>query len=141
MVAEPLLDPDDLSVGDYLGHWLRHARGRVRAKTHDGYGALLRIHAVPRIGAIPLAGLRALHLQRLYADLGGAPRRREEVRRLEVDLGNSRTDLRGSGPAEDDRTASSAARRASNASAYPISARRPRRAARSWAGWVRQFAG
>jgi len=61
----------DLTLGAYLGQWLAHARGRVRAKTLDGYEALVRIHATPMLGEIALSALRPLDLQRAYAQLLG----------------------------------------------------------------------
>ena len=33
----------DLITGDYLSQWLRHARGRLRPKTHEGYRGVSRL--------------------------------------------------------------------------------------------------
>jgi integrase len=65
---ETRVSPDAASIttADYLEQWLAHARGRVRAKTHDGYRGLVRLYARPGIGTIPLADLRPLDLQGLY---------------------------------------------------------------------------
>lgn len=62
---------EPLTVGVYLDQWLAHARGRVRAKTHDGYGCLIRLYALPHLGPVPLCEVRPLLIQRLYADLLG----------------------------------------------------------------------
>ena len=71
------LEPGQLTVGSYLGRWLSHARGRVRPKTFDGYEALVRCHANPALGHLPLGHLHPLHLQELYSQLlEGAPGRR-----------------------------------------------------------------
>ncbi len=43
--------------------------GRVRPKTLEGYENLLRRHAMPRIGAVPLAELTPLVIQELYTSL------------------------------------------------------------------------
>ena len=43
-----------------------HARGRVRATTYTGYEYLIRVHAVPALGDVPLSELSPLHFQRLY---------------------------------------------------------------------------
>jgi integrase-like protein len=51
---------DELDVGGYLRQWLAHARGRVRAVTYEGYEALLRRHAMPRIGHLQLRHLQLL---------------------------------------------------------------------------------
>ena len=58
-----------ISVGDYLDAWLAHVKGRVRQRTHEGYEALIRIHAKPAIGEIGLADLRPLDLQELYSSV------------------------------------------------------------------------
>ena len=55
-------------MADYFDQWLHHSKGRVRAKTHDGYRGLIRLYAAPGIGAIYLADLRPLDLQGLYSD-------------------------------------------------------------------------
>jgi integrase len=62
-------DRNELDVGGYLRQWLAHARGRVRAVTYEGYEALLRRHAMPRIGHLQLRELRPLHIQNLYGEL------------------------------------------------------------------------
>jgi integrase len=59
----------ELDVGTYLQQWLAHARGRVRAVTYEGYEALLRLHALPRIGHLGLHDLGPLDIQDLYGDL------------------------------------------------------------------------
>ena len=58
-----------VSTGVYLFQWLRHCRGRVRSKTHEGYAGLIRLYASPGIGHVPLSRLHPLHLQGLYASL------------------------------------------------------------------------
>src|SRR6059036_3230238 len=59
----------DLITGDYLSQWLRHARGRLRPKTHEGYQGVIRLYASPGIGGVPLSLLHPLHLQHLYSEL------------------------------------------------------------------------
>ena len=58
-----------LSVGEYLAGWLAHARGRVRAVTYEGYEVLLRRHALPVLGDLPLTELTPLQVQGLYSSL------------------------------------------------------------------------
>jgi len=65
---------NDLTVGEYLHHWLAHAKGRVRATTYDGYESLVRLHALPVLGEVALCDLHPLHVQGLYADLLTTPR-------------------------------------------------------------------
>jgi integrase len=70
--AQALSDPFEpapLTVEAYFAQWLAHAKGRVRAKTYDGYIGLLRLYAIPALGPVPLKELRPLVLQGLYSDL------------------------------------------------------------------------
>jgi integrase len=67
--TEPKAVP--LTVGDYAEQWLAHARGRVRAKTYDGYVGLMRLYALPALGPVALKDLKPLVLQGLYSDLLG----------------------------------------------------------------------
>jgi integrase len=64
-------DSEVLTVGSYFDQWLAHARGRVRAKTYDGYSCLIRLYALPRLGPIPLGEVGPLQIQRLYGELLG----------------------------------------------------------------------
>src|SRR6266852_4948737 len=58
-----------VSVEAYLRRWLAHARGRVRVVTYEGYESLLRLHAFPSLGRLPLDGVGPLDLQDLYGRL------------------------------------------------------------------------
>jgi integrase len=58
-----------MSVSEFLDLWLGHVRERVRATTYEGYECLLRCHVPTELRARPLAELRPLALQRVYADL------------------------------------------------------------------------
>jgi hypothetical protein len=70
MIEADVLDQhQDPSLGHYLKEWLAHARGRVRATTYAGYEYLIRCHAVPALGEVPLSELSPLHFQRLYSSL------------------------------------------------------------------------
>ena len=57
------------TVGLYLIQWLSHARGRVRARTWQGYEGLIRLYALPSIGDLDLVTLQPLDLQHLYSRL------------------------------------------------------------------------
>ena len=67
--AEAYRVGDSGTVRGFLGDWLAHVRGRVRASTYEGYEVMLRLHAMPALGDLPLASLTPLHLQRLYGSL------------------------------------------------------------------------
>lgn len=70
MIEAQVLEQDqDPSLAHYLKEWLAHARGRVRATTYQGYEYLIRVHAVPALGEVPLSELSPLHFQRLYSSL------------------------------------------------------------------------
>jgi integrase len=62
----------DLDVASYLKQWLGYMRGRVRPGTFGAYECMLRLYAIPALGAIPLAELHPLQIQQLYGDLLGA---------------------------------------------------------------------
>jgi integrase len=63
----------ELSLRAYALEWLAHARGRVRAKTYEGYEGLFRLYALPALGDVPIGELTPLHLQRLYSGLLSPP--------------------------------------------------------------------
>jgi hypothetical protein len=52
--AADLREHDPVTVCAFLTSWLDHARGRVRAKTHDGYQAQIRLYALPRLEGVLL---------------------------------------------------------------------------------------
>jgi len=57
------LEPGRVKYAQLAERWLSHAGTRVRATTLTRYEQLLRLHVIPRIGALPLARLRPAHLQ------------------------------------------------------------------------------
>jgi integrase len=59
---------DRQTVASYLEGWLATTEPSLRPRTYIRYEQLLRIHALPLVGKLPLAQLSAQHLQRLYAD-------------------------------------------------------------------------
>ena len=66
MIGENPSAASDLLVAAYFDQWLAHVPTRVRIKTWEGYEALLRLHATPALGAIPLAEVKPLDVQRGY---------------------------------------------------------------------------
>ena len=63
--------PSRLSVSAYFGEWLERQAHKVEAgsmkrRTFERYQELVRLHAAPTLGAIPLAKLRAIHIERAY---------------------------------------------------------------------------
>lgn len=60
--------PTKLTFADHAGEWLNaYVRTKLRQTTAEGYESLLRQHALPNIGTIPLPKLGPADLQRLYA--------------------------------------------------------------------------
>lgn len=61
--------PSKQTVGEYLDLWLAGIQSTVRYSTWKGYRSYVRTHVVPALGRIPLQGLTAAHLNKLYANL------------------------------------------------------------------------
>jgi Phage integrase, N-terminal SAM-like domain len=58
MIEAAVLGKDqDPSLGHYLKDWLAYTRGRVRARTYQGYESLVRCYAVPALGEVRLPEL------------------------------------------------------------------------------------
>ncbi len=67
----------------YLERWLESvARHRVRSTTFGRYAQLIRIHALPTIGDIPIAKLTGQHLSTLYGDRLAAGQSARSVEQL-----------------------------------------------------------
>jgi integrase len=62
------VEPSKLTVAQYLDQWLDEgAKHKVSGKTLGRYTELLRLHAVPMIGAHRLTRLEPLHIQTVHA--------------------------------------------------------------------------
>lgn len=62
------IEPNKITVGELLTRWLDdHARTRVRPSTYQSYANQVRRHLIPGLGAIKLAQLAPLHIERHYA--------------------------------------------------------------------------
>lgn len=62
--------PEKLDVAEYLARWLRdYAKPNVAATTYEAYARICTRHIIPHIGTLPLAKVRPLHVQALYAKL------------------------------------------------------------------------
>jgi integrase len=62
------LPPQRETVGSFLTAWLEGQRSRVRARSWMRREQLIRLHALPIIGRIPLARLQPQHVEQLLAD-------------------------------------------------------------------------
>lgn len=56
------------TVSDALVSWLATTKPAVRSSSWIRYEELVRLHAVPEVGAIPLRALQPEHLQRCYTN-------------------------------------------------------------------------
>jgi integrase len=66
---QPVEAESGLSTGAYLTQWLSFVKTRTRPTTYEGYASLVRWHALPTLGPIPLSSLHPLDLQGLYSAL------------------------------------------------------------------------
>ncbi len=71
------LDPVRLLTADYFKRWLDHMKTRVRPATWDAYESRVRVHVIPRMGAVALGKVRPAQIQALLDDMirsGQSPR-------------------------------------------------------------------
>jgi integrase len=67
-------DPARITTGEYLVRWLEHVSTQISPSSLKTYRVVLRTYAVPTLGQIPLAKLRALHIARLFATTALSPK-------------------------------------------------------------------
>jgi integrase len=69
------VDPSKMTMGEYLAYWLdADAKPNVRPSTYSSYERVIRVQITPRIGAVPLQKLNALHVKHCYARMRREPR-------------------------------------------------------------------
>ena len=54
---------------DYLTQWLENIRHRVRPKTLEGYGSLIKVHIIPRLGKNKLDKLTPEQIGKAWSDM------------------------------------------------------------------------
>jgi len=59
----------NLKFVGYAKEWLPAMKAQVRPSTWESYERNIRVHVIPRIGAISLQALTPTHLNKMYADL------------------------------------------------------------------------
>ncbi len=73
-----LFDAGNLTVGEYLDHWLTDSvKDTVRLTTYQGYERICRLHIKPSLGRVRLKDLTVVHVRGLYRErleTGLAPR-------------------------------------------------------------------
>ncbi len=60
-------DPQRMSVGEYLEHWLTHAESTVSVRTYERYRDIVRLHLSPALGTIKLGQLKPMHISSYYS--------------------------------------------------------------------------
>ena len=64
-----------VTVAEFAETWLReHVRGRVKASTYADYESRLRLHILPRLGHLPVAGLTWDDANKLHVAMAATPR-------------------------------------------------------------------
>lgn len=64
-----------VTVAEFAETWLReHVRGRVKASTYADYESRLRLHILPRLGHLPVAGLTWEDANKLHVAMATTPR-------------------------------------------------------------------
>lgn len=58
-----------ITLQDYLGRWLEHAKTSVSARTYQGYESIARVHLVPALGRLRLVKLNPLDIEGFYQGL------------------------------------------------------------------------
>jgi integrase len=56
------LDPNRLTVTEFVEHWLRAKEATLKQRTHAGYADVFRLHVTPVVGSVRLTKLKPLHL-------------------------------------------------------------------------------
>ena len=74
------------TCGQFLDGWIESVKPTLRPRTWTRYESLIRIHALPEIGRLPLAKIGPEHLERLYARLLVAGQSPASVRQLHAVL-------------------------------------------------------
>ncbi len=74
--ARSYIEPSRLTLREYIAdRWLPVVAGELRPSTLHSYQRNLRLHVLPRLGAVPLQALDPASLQALYANLARSGRR------------------------------------------------------------------
>lgn len=67
--AGTYVEPSELTVAAYLRRWFETVKPRLARKSIKAYTTAIETHIIPNLGSVPLAGLRPLQIQELYARL------------------------------------------------------------------------
>lgn len=78
------VDPNRMSVGDWLDSWITATEIEVSGKTHERYAEIVRCYLKPSLGSIQLQKLTTADIQTAYAnfDRNPSPRTRRHIHRI-----------------------------------------------------------
>jgi integrase len=65
--AREFVEPNKVTVAQFLERWLAYIKTQVAASTHDRYSELIQNNTVPVLGAIRLVKLRPEHISHAYS--------------------------------------------------------------------------
>lgn len=87
LLAGRLVNPERMTVGEYLDTWLKDVVVHtVRPTTHESYARYVRLHITPTLGKLQLSKLQPMHLQHLYSELLSAGKSKRTVQYLNAIL-------------------------------------------------------
>src|SRR5713101_6652358 len=69
------VDPTRMTVREWLATWLAAIREEVSPKTHERYSEIVCNYLSPSLGALSIAKLAPVDIQRVYTDLATGGRR------------------------------------------------------------------
>src|SRR5262245_25161840 len=65
--------PSKLTLAQWITEWLALKGRSLKARSHERYAEILRLHVVPRLGALPLQRITATDIDKLYGKLSLGP--------------------------------------------------------------------
>jgi integrase len=69
VLTRPTIDPNNLTVGQWVDIWVARCYEDLRPTTSSGYDDLMRWYVKPHIGAVKLSALDEMHLRDMYKKL------------------------------------------------------------------------
>jgi len=78
------VDPQRMTVADWLSLWLASTRAEVSPKTHERYTEIVRCYLIPGLGGLALQRLTPSDISRAYASFtrDPSPRTRRHIHRI-----------------------------------------------------------
>src|ERR1700730_10559351 len=61
------LEPNKVTVAQFLGRWLDHIRSQITPKSHERYAGIVNQNIIPAIGAVRLNKLKPVQISATYS--------------------------------------------------------------------------